>query len=99
MRKKLSAAERETRGEAGFVKDRPRRDARRRELTAATLAELDRSARICASANARRAAMRLALSDRAARRKDRLAKRRQLWAQYQEAVAPLLAWFEQVEGR
>jgi len=93
-RTKLTAAEREARGEASFLKDRPARDAARREHLATTLQALDKTARICASARARMQGQQWGDVPMAARRKARIARRRELWAKYEawRAACPMTQW-------
>lgn len=76
---------------------RQQRDATRREKTAATLAELDRTAKIVAQAAARKKFLHVGIVDPALRRRERRQLTRALLAEYREALMPLMAWFEKVE--
>ena len=91
-RKALTAAEREVRSEANFMKGRAARDAVRRQHMMDMAKALDRSALIMASYRARQRALHLALMDRAARRKDRIKRRRDLMDEYRTWMAQAPAW-------
>jgi hypothetical protein len=98
-RAKLTAAEREARGEVGFMNgDRAARDTARKQHVADAIQELRKSARISAASKARRRSMQLRIADYALRRRERIKMRRELVAEFDAALAPLLAWFERVES-
>lgn len=98
-RKPTRAAEREARSDANFLKgDRAARDAARRAHIAASVAGLRKSATISAQARARRYHLQLKMVDYAARRRERRKMIRQLVDEFDVAAAPLLAWFERIEG-
>lgn len=94
-----TAAEKERKGDANFVKGgRAARDAIRKRHIEDVLQQLDKTALICARSAARKRELHRGITDPALRRKERCARARDLLAEYQVVVAPLLAWFAEVEA-
>lgn len=97
-RKKLSAAEREARSEQQYLRDRPAREAKRRELTAATWRQLEQTARVAASVAARTASMcDQVVLDKAKRRRMRIAQRHALWRDYKAWLAACPPWLKELK--
>lgn len=95
----VKAADKERRGDINFLRgSRALRDARRNRHIEDTLAALDKAARICAQASARKRGLNVGYADDATRRRERRQLTAKSIAEYREALAPLLGWFARMEA-